>query len=337
MGRNSAYASAGAARVPPLALAFAGALLMFPPGCARKAAPVPPPPKAVNMYVAGAVAYQQGQREEAVQKLLDATTANPELVMARELLGDLFREMGDYGKAESEYEALVKLDPYGASSWRRLGVAQHLLNKLLKAEASYSRAIKLEPGDWESHMNLGVVYYALGRRDDAVRMATRATELASDKAVAWSNLGAVLDAGGKYADGEKAFRKSLELDTNQPALLLNLSTNLLYQAKPREAVSVLDQLVRVKDSAVARKRYGDALLMVKRDADAEEQYRAALKIDPNHYAALNAIAAMRIAEYRKGMQLDDSKRDAALAAWKQSLAINPRQAEVREKMAPFEE
>src|SRR5215208_3435439 len=156
-------------RARVLALAgLAGSVAI--PGCAQKADPLPPPPKAVNMYVAGAVAYQQGQREEAVQKLLDATTANPKLVMARELLGDLFREMGDLARAETEYEALVKLDPYTASSWRRLGVAQHLLNKLLKAEASYLRAIKLDPADWESHMNVGVVYFALGRRDDAIRM-----------------------------------------------------------------------------------------------------------------------------------------------------------------------
>ena len=63
------------------------------------------------MYVAGAVAYQQGEREQAVQKLLDATTANPRLVMARELLGDLFREMGDLARAETEYEALRQARP----------------------------------------------------------------------------------------------------------------------------------------------------------------------------------------------------------------------------------
>jgi tetratricopeptide (TPR) repeat protein len=307
------------------------------PGCARKAAPLPPPPKAVNMYVAGAVALQQGEREQAVQKLLDATTANPRLVMARELLGDLFREMGDLARAETEYEALVKLDPYTASSWRRLGVAQHLLNKLLKAEASYLRAIKLDPADWESHMNVGVVYFALGRRDDAIRMATRATEIMPGSAVAWSNLGAVLDASTRYVDAEKAYRKSLELDTNQPTLLLNLSTNLLLQKKPAEAVSVLEQLVKTRDSAQARKRYGDALLMVKRDAEAEAQYRKALEQDPGHCAALNAIAALRIAEYKKGLQLDDAKRDAALAAWRQSLEIDPEQQDVKEKLAAFKD
>ena len=186
-------------------------------------------------------------------------------------------------------------------------------------------------------MNVGVVYFALGRRDDAIRMATSATEIMPGSAVAWSNLGAVLDASARYVDAEKAYRKSLELDTNQPTLLLNLSTNLLLQKKPAEAVSVLEQLVKTRDSAQARKRYGDALLMVKRDAEAEAQYRKALELDPGHCAALNAIAALRIAEYQKSMQLDETKRDAALAAWRQSLEIDPGQQDVQEKLAAFKD
>ena len=74
-----------------------------------------------------------------------------------------------------------------------------------------------------------------------------------------------------------------------------------------------------------------------RDAEAEAQYKLALKLDPNHTAALNAIAAMRIAEYQKGLQLDDTKRDAALAAWKQSLEINPQQQDVKEKVETFKD
>ena len=46
---------------------------------------------------------------------------------------------------------------------------------------------------------------------------------------------------------------------------------------------------------------------------------------------------MRIAEYQKGLQLDDTKRDAALAAWRQSLEINPEQEDVKEKLAAFKD
>ncbi len=95
--------------------------------------------------------------------------------------------------------------------------------------------------------------------------------------------------------------------------------------------------MKTQDSAAARKRYGDALLMTRRDAEAEAQYKLALKLDPNHVAALNAIAALRIAEYQKGLQLDDTKRDAALAAWRQSLEINPQQQDVKEKVETFKD
>lgn len=300
-------------------------------GCAQTQQPsaaTAPPPRNVDLYVAGAVAKEQGQREQAIQRLLDAISANPNLIMAREMLGDLYREAGDYAKAEGEYAELTKLDPYGSGSWRKLGVAQQLLEKLRTAAESYNRALKLNPKDWESSMNVGVVYFALGYRDHAIAFARYATQVKPDKAVAWQNLGAVLDASGKYADAEQAYRKSLELDKANAPTLLNLSTNLLLQKKPREAVSVLDQLVRAEDSASARKRYGDALMMINQAVDAEEQYKAALQLDPRYYGALNALAAVRINQYKQSLELDEQKRSAALDLWRQSLAVNPKQPQV---------
>ena len=293
------------------------------------------PPKSVDLYVAGAVAKENGRREQAVQRLLDAISANPNLIMAREMLGDLYREAGDYSRAEGEYQTLTKLDPYGAGSWRKLGVAQQLLDKLKAAADSYQRALKLNPRDWESSMNVGVVYFALGYRDHAVAFAQYATRVRPDKAVAWQNLGAVLDASGKYADAEQAYRKSLELEGPNAPTLLNLSTNLLLQRKPGEAVSVLDQLVKAEDSASARKRYGDALMMTGRNDEAERQYDAALKLDSRYFAALNALASVRIAQYKASLELDEQKRLAAMDLWKQSLAVNPKQPAVDALMKTY--
>ena len=166
---GSANATARAA----LLTATLSALFVVVAGCTQSKAPLgttgsTTPPKNVDLYVAGALAKDQGKREQAVERLLNAVTTNPNLIMAREMLGDLYREAGDYSKAEDEYEVLTKLDPYGSESWRKLGVAQQLREKLKVAADSYNRALKLNPKDWESAMNVGVVYFALGYRDHAV-------------------------------------------------------------------------------------------------------------------------------------------------------------------------
>jgi hypothetical protein len=51
-------------------------------------------------------------------------------------------------------------------------------------------------------------------------------------------------------------------------------------------------------------------------------------MDSNYYPALNEIGASYIAEYTKGLGLDDAKRKAALDAWQQSLSINHAQARI---------
>ena len=55
--------------------------------------------KAIDRYVAAVQAYNSGDRDRAVSDLVAATRANPDLIMATLLLGDLYREGGDYTHA----------------------------------------------------------------------------------------------------------------------------------------------------------------------------------------------------------------------------------------------
>jgi tetratricopeptide (TPR) repeat protein len=109
---------------------------------------------------------------------------------------------------------------------------------------------------------------------------------------------------------------------------LYLGENLLAQKKNGEARNTLGELVKVDDNPLYRKRLGDAYLAEGNFAEAINQYRAVLKQDPNFYPALNEMGATYIADYNKGLGLDDAKRKAALDAWQQSLAINRAQPRI---------
>jgi Flp pilus assembly protein TadD len=286
--------------------------------------------------VDGALAYQHGNRDVAEERLHEALRKNPNLIMPREMLGDLYKQQGDFQRAVQEYEGLARLDRYSDAAFRKLGICYQLLSRLREATLSYARAMKLNARDWESSMNLGLVFVALGDRPHSVQYAEKATQLAPARPVAWSNLGVVLDADGRFGDAEAAYRRSLELDSRQPATLLNLSTNLLVQQKPQEAVSVLQQLVRTDDSASARKRYGDALHLVKRDDEAASEYRMALTMNPRYYPALNGLADLLMVQYKTSLELDESKRQGAVDLWRRSLAIQPEQGTVVAMLKTFE-
>jgi tetratricopeptide (TPR) repeat protein len=288
-----------------------------------------PQQRAVRGYVQAVAAYEQGDADRAIARLETATKHDPNLTMARGLLGDLYRGKGEYGRAAQQYEVLARLDPYTPANHYKLGVAYQLLQRIGDAAASYLRALQLDPRDANTSMNLGLAYLALGQREDALRYTERATILDPRSADAWSNLGVALEATGDFARAEAAYRRSLDLNPAQQQTLLNLGLNLTTQGKGADAVIIMERLLKNSDTPATRKRYGDALAKAGRYDDAVKQYNAALAQNPEYYEALNGIGWVRIAEYRKGLELDDAKRRSALDVWRKSLQIRPDQPRIQ--------
>jgi tetratricopeptide (TPR) repeat protein len=170
---------------------------------------------------------------------------------------------------------------------------------------------------------------ALGQNDDALAYTKKATEFDPKSASAWSNYGVVLDAIGNAPEAEQAYRKSLELNRANHAILVNLGANLTRQKKSTEAINVLAQAVRQYDNAVTHKLYADALASAERYDNALQEYDIALKKDPRYYPAMNQKADVLVAQYRKGLELDEKLKADAIALWRQSLAINPQQPRVQ--------
>ena len=301
-------------------------------GCASKTSPQI---KGVDKYVRAVQAYNAGDREKAINNLLAAARANPDLIMARLMLGDLYREGGSYEKAVDQYENLVKLDPYTWSNYYKLGVSYQFLDRLTEASTSYQSALKLNPEDPNTNMNLGLVYLYQGNADDAVKFTERATLLDPRSASAFSNLGVALDAKGEYARAEAAYRHSLDLDPENNTTLLNLGTNLIAQNKGEESVTILERVIATEKSPLHRKRYGDALAKAGRYDEAIAQYEEALKLDDKYTPAMNEIGFTKIAEYKNNLELDDSKREQAITMWNQSLAIKPDQDKIKAAVAEW--
>jgi tetratricopeptide (TPR) repeat protein len=312
----------------------------FVVGCQQQTGPTShgplTPPANVDKYVDGAKAYRAGNNDEAVSKLEAATSANPKLITARSLLGDLYKERGDYSKAADQYSAVTELDPYTARNFYKLGVAQHLMQKLNDAAASYAHAIRLDPKDWESHMNLGLVDLAKGLKDDAIGHMSQATLINPGSGAAFGNLAIALDSLGRLTEAEAAYKRALELDPNDTASMGNLGKNLMRQKKSDQAVAVLRKLADMTESASARKLYGDALVQAHRHDDAIQQYQGILKEDKKYYPALNGIASAMIGKYEQSLQVDDKQKAAAINAWRQSLALNPQQPKVEEQLKKWQ-
>ena len=306
-------------------------------GCARTAGPrVPPQQQALQLYVQGVQHHRAGETQAAIDALERAIAANPDLRMARSLLGDLYRARGDYLQASMQYEIITRNDPYTADNHYRLGVTYQFLDRLQSAAGSYLRALNLDPKDSRSAMNLGTVYLAMGDFDQAVVYLEKSTQLAPESAQAWGNLGVALDARGSAVLAEAAYRKSLELEGMSNVTLQNLGSNLIAQNKGAEAVAIWEEVLKTNDTPATRKRYADALAAARRNDEALREYDAVLNANPRYLPAINGKAAFYIRLYRDGLEIDDAKRTAALELWRTSLRLNPNQPDVRAALTRWE-
>lgn len=293
-------------------------------------------PKAIETYVKGVYAYQSGQKDQAVETLKEALQANPQLIMPRVVLAKIYKERGDFSSAKDHYEALVVMDPYEVKNHYNLGLSYQMLQRLQDAAKSYNNALKLKPNDFGSNMNLGLVYLALGDADKAVRYTDKAAQLQPESAEAQANLALALDSRGDYVLAERAYRRSIELAPKQVGTLINYANNLLAQQKARDAADVLQQTLKVEDTPYLHKRLGDAYAMEQRYDDALREYREARKRNPKYFSALNEEGRVLLQQYQAGMELDEKKRDEALALLRQSVEMNPAQPKVKATLEEWE-
>jgi tetratricopeptide (TPR) repeat protein len=285
-------------------------------------------PSGVDKYIEGVRDQNSGNATAAIAAFNEAIRLNPSLQMPHVRLAELYRQRADYADAAAQYEIASQLDPYSANDAYYLGLCYQFLHRLADSAAAYLKALNLQPGNMKANMNLGLVYLALGHPADAKPYLLRATQLDAKSAQAWSNYGVGLDAVGRLADAEAAYRQALELETGSIPILENLAANLIAQKKAAESIEICRQLLLRSDTPISRTRYGQALVLAQQPSAAREQYELALRIDPQFYLAMTEEAFLLITEYRDGMELDEPKRQAALALWGASLRINPNQPRV---------
>jgi tetratricopeptide (TPR) repeat protein len=287
------------------------------------------PQAGTEEYIRGATAYQQGDNDTAVTELTQAVEENPDLTMAHVILGNIYRSRADYNQATVHYEIAVKLDPYDYENHYNLGITYQFLNRLQEAAGCYLKALELKPTDLNSTMNLGLVYLALNQPADALSMMKQAVQIDPNSAAAHLNLGVCLDSTGDLPAAELEYRRAVELDPKSGMAMMNLAGNLIRQGRGKDAVGVMRDEIKLSDTTMARKRYGDALVLDGEDDDAYRQYAEALRRNPDYWQALNQTGLILIRRYVAGAELDEDVRKQALLTWHRSLDLNPNQPQLQ--------
>jgi tetratricopeptide (TPR) repeat protein len=289
-------------------------------------------PKAIDQYVTGYQAYKRGDTDYARQTLESAVINNPDLRMARVVLGEIYREQNNYNAAAQQYEVLTRIDPYTLSNHYYLGVSYQFLSRFKESAIAYLKGLELDPQDFKSNMNLGTVYLALGETDEAVRYLDKATQLQPDSASAWSNLGVALDARNSLVLAETAYRKAMERNPDSQTILQNLANNLLAQKKVGEAKMLWEQIVEKNKTNFTLTKLGEAYTATGEFDRSTATLDSVLTRDPRYVPAINAKATNMIRQYELSGFADDKYRVAAVDLLQKSLALNGGQSKVADEL-----
>jgi serine/threonine-protein kinase len=212
-------------------------------------------------------------------------------------LGMVLNGTGLYGKAISEFDVALDIEPTNDGSYLGLATAYEKLGRAAEAERTYLRAIEVRPHYWGAYNTLGGYYYRFGRFDEALRMFQQVVALAPDSFRGHSSLGAVYFMKDRTAEAVDAFQKSLAIKPNYVAAS-NLGTLYFYEGEYVRSVQGFRQALSLDEgNYIVWGNLAGALEGAGQASEASAAYRRArelaldrLTVNPNDPALHMAVA-----------------------------------------------
>ncbi|MGA3158836.1 MAG: sulfotransferase [Steroidobacteraceae bacterium] len=235
-----------------------------------------------------------GGVREAVALYERALLLNPQLVEARNNLGNAFLELGQNLDAERSYRLAAEMRSNDPVILCNLGNAQRLLGLLVEAQICLQRAIALDPTLGVAYSYLGLVHGALGQLEAAVNNFQRAIELNPGDTVALNYLGRVFRDLGRRRDAVAAFERAIAANPSSAESHCNLGEVLFEMRRVGAAMDCYQRALTLQPTyAPAHLSLALALRQQRRPLEAEASCRAALDINPNYVEAVSFLGELR--------------------------------------------
>ena len=240
------------------------------------------PKDGFSWKVLGAALQQQGKLDEALSVMQQAS---PLLLYDADYHNNyaiiLFGK-GQYGEAESETRAALKLNPGLAEAYLNLGdILQHK-EQYSEAESNYRQAITLKPDCSRAYCNLAKTLIKQGRPTEAVDCCKKAIQIHPSFAEAYNCAGLALNDKGLPSEAYSYYLKAIEYNPHYAEAYNNLGISQLKNGGYSEAEAYFRKALLLKpDYAEAYNNFGNLLKEQGRLEESEANYRQAIKLLPD--------------------------------------------------------
>jgi len=261
-------------------------------------------------------------------------------------LGQALQYRGDWGGAEAEYKAALRLSP-----GKRNSVAERLMAALPAAKAV---------ADITKHINAGVDNQSRKDYDGAINEYKQALQADPNNAAVWVNVGTAYQAKGDFENAMKAYQQAQKIDPNNAGAMQGIKTagaslqdkqvsdewkaggDLFKAGRYQEALQKYQSVLRVNpQDANTHYSLGAVYQALKQIDDAIAEYKTAISIDgknQQYTKALNDALEVKAAPIiQEAVALHKAKNyEAAIAKYNQALALRPNNVELWYNVATAE-
>ena len=228
--------------------------------------------------------HRAGREEDALAAYRRATESDPERKEYLVDLGAVLTRRGMFHDAVAVHVALIALDDDDPEVWSTFSNTLRELGRFDEAVEASERAVSLSPNDERFYLNLGNAYYATGQIDKAEATYLKALSLNDKYDQAMFGLSHVAFARGMHVEGLKMIDKAMKRRSNE---------------------------------SIYMELRGDHLMKLGRLEEAEEEFRASLKLTGGRAEVFDGLAICLSLQGRSEESIEASKR---------SIEINPYRA-----------
>ena len=216
--------------------------------------------------------------------------SDPDNEFAHSCLAYFYLENNELGKAASECETAISLNPAKATPRVDLGIVYLRTGDLQNASREFHTALKIAPNSWNVHMNLGLLYMEKNLDGAAEHEFKTAARLNPYFADAHTCLAPLYAARNDLAGAAREFKAALALDPGNAKTRVNLGVIYARMGRLDEAVKEFKTAAaQVPGLPESHLYLGMGYEQEGRLNGAARELRETLKLDPGNAQALEHL------------------------------------------------
>ncbi|MGD8776083.1 MAG: tetratricopeptide repeat protein [Syntrophobacterales bacterium] len=199
----------------------------------------------VHAYL-GTLYGQQGEWQQAISSYKRAMAGGMDDPLIHLNLGEAYSRVGNYRQAEKSLQAYLKAKPKDVDARLRLAAVYRKRKKNNDAIKTLKGIIKDNPKSLKAHLALVDIYEKLNKDKEAAAVYEAIAKLTPDNKVVHYNQGVLYFEMKQYDRAAKSFSKVVQLDKKDIDAREYLVEVYRKSKKPKEALAVLNDLIKLK-------------------------------------------------------------------------------------------